>query len=142
MKTQIVRLSLFLLGLSAVGIGLSIIGLGPDKTVQFFARLIDMFGGANTPIPGFNSVNVDNEFRFYAIFWVTYGGFLIQTSRNLTKFGKRMPLLLGLFFLGGLGRILSYLSMGPPHMLFNILMIIELTLPVMIYFLWRSTKTT
>ncbi len=137
MKSRILALSLFLLGLSAVCIGLSIIGFGPDKTARFFASLVETLGGTKIPITDFDSVNVDNEFRFYSVFWVAYGGFLIQTSRNLSKYGQRVPLLLGLFFLGGLSRLFSYNAYGTPHTLFSILLIIEITLPVILYLLFR-----
>ena len=139
MKSRILSLSLFLLGLSAVGIGLAIIGFGPDKTVRFFASIIDLFGGAKMPITDFDSVNVDSEFRFYSVFWVAYGAFLIQTSRDLSQYGQRVPLLLGLFFLGGLSRLLSYITYGAPHTLFNVLLVIEITVPVILYLLFRKT---
>lgn len=140
MKIKVLRFSLLFLGLSAVGIGLSIIGFGPDKTVRFFASVVELFGATNTPISDFNSVNVDNEFRFYAVFWVAYGGFLIQTSQNILKYSQRIPFLLGLFFLGGLGRLLSYFAYGLPHTLFTVLLVIELVLPTILYLLWRIVK--
>ncbi len=142
MRIKALRFLLFLLGLAAVGIGLSIIGFGPDKTVHFFARIVEIFGAQKTPITNFNSVNVDNEFRFYAVFWVAYGGFLMQTSRNLSKYDQRIPLLLALFFIGGIARAISFMAVGTPHTLFSVLMGIELVLPVFLYWLWRVSKQT
>ncbi|MBL4871169.1 MAG: DUF4345 domain-containing protein [Robiginitomaculum sp.] len=140
MKTQILRLLLFLLGTTAVGIGLSIIGFGPDKTVQLFARIVETFGGGKAPVTGFNSVNVDSEFRFFAVFWVVYGGFLVQASHDLNKYSPRIPLLLALFFLGGLARAISFMVMGTPHTLFIVLMGVELILPVIMYLFWRGSQ--
>ena len=142
MRAKILQFLLFLLGASAVGIGLSIIGLGPEKTVSFFAKIVEILGVEKTPITSFNSVNVDNEFRFYAVFWVAYGGLLIQASRNLSKYRQRIPLLLALFFIGGLARAISFIAMGAPHTLFNVLMGVELILPVVMYGLWRGSKQT
>jgi hypothetical protein len=49
---------------------------------------------------------------------------------------ERLPLLLALFFAGGIGRVLSVLTLGPANSLFSLLMWTELTLPIVLYGLW------
>jgi len=57
-------------------------------------------------------------------------------SSDLYK--RHIPLLMGLFFMGGVGRLLSYYATGEPHTLFTILMLVELILPIAILALWVS----
>jgi len=45
-----------------------------------------------------------------------------------------------LFFAGGLARLLSFLSIGTPHALFALLMVIELAMPPLLYAVWRTQR--
>jgi len=47
---------------------------------------------------------------------------------------------MGLLFIGGLGRALSYAEVGPPHPLFVALMATELLTPPVIFLLWRFSR--
>ena len=119
-----------------MAIGTAIVVFGINAVGQFFNALISILYNAG-PLTELGAPNDDSELRFYSVFFVTYGVILFQTARDLARHGSRLPLLLGLFFLGGIARLLSYLTIGQPHALFMLLMIIELAMPPILYGLWR-----
>ena len=136
MSKLFLKAILALLGIIAISIGLSMMVLGANATGQFFAGLINTAFSQTTKLNGLSSPNVDSELRFYAVFWIAYGVFLVDTARDLNKKIARIPVLAGLFFIGGIGRLLSWFSVGEPHLLFKNLLAIELGLPVMMIVLW------
>lgn len=76
----------------------------------------------------------DNELRFYSVFWFAYGACLIFVSRDVIANAKQISWLLTLFFIGGVGRAISIVQVGFPSPLFVVLMAIELTLPLLVFF--------
>jgi hypothetical protein len=51
-----------------------------------------------------------------------------------------VPWLAATFFAGGVGRALSWVSVGPPHPFFLALMATELTLPLVLVVLWLAVR--
>jgi hypothetical protein len=123
---------LFLLGASATAIGLSNFFLGPTATANFFAIALDLAGLDAGPVRGLSNADADSEMRFYAVFWIAYGLAMLHIARGIDGSLRWVVLLLALFFLGGVGRLLSLVLVGPPHILFLILMWIELILPLVL----------
>ena len=136
MSKLFLKAILALLGIAAISIGLSMMLMGANATGQFFTGLINVAFSQTTKLDGFSSPNVDSELRFYAVFWIAYGVVLVDTVRDFSRKMGRVPVLAGLFFAGGLGRTLSWFSVGEPHLLFKSLLAIELGLPVMMIVLW------
>ncbi len=136
----LLRINLYVLGASAVGIGLSMMFLGAETTADFFAAIIVVLVSAPDLPEGFSSPDVDSELRFYAVFWIAYGVILIRTAGDLPLNLYLVPWLAGLFFAGGVGRLLSLWSVGQPHPLFIVLMIVELALPPLLVLLWAAEK--
>lgn len=128
------------LGISAMAIGLMFFLAGAQWTADFFTPLGWLVFDNVPPIVGFDAADIDSEFRFYSVFWIAYGSALLITAINWHQYFKFVPILAGLFFLGGIGRILSYLAYGMPHPLFQILWVIELTLPVLIMVCWLIVR--
>ena len=56
---------------------------------------------------------------------------LLWVARNIFAQLRRVPILMGLFFMGGVGRALSHLFVGAPHPAFTVLMVGELVVPVL-----------
>ena len=129
------------LGAGALLIGGSIFLLGATFTAGAAEAMTNLLaGGRLTPTPPF-SPTVESELRFYAPFWVTYGGILIWVARSLAERLRWVPPLAALFFAGGVGRLIAYFADGPPHPAFIQLMAIELVLPVVFVGLWwRATR--
>ena len=136
----ILRVLLALLGVTAIAICLSIVFLGPSWTVGFFEAQFDWLTGSSHPPTGPWPATMDNELRFYAPFWGAYGLVLLAVARDLPNKLRLVPPLAALFFIGGVGRALSYVFAGPPHPFFTLLMAMELILPVVFLALWRATK--
>ncbi len=138
MVKLILRATLFVLGAAAICIGLSMMFLGSGATGQFFAVLVNFILSEPQELDGMSTPNVDSELRFYAVFWVAYGVFVFRAANDLTKNLHLVPLLAGLFFAGGVGRVLSLVTVGQPHPLFIALMIVELALPLLLIGLWAA----
>lgn len=91
------------------------------------------FGPAS--IPGSVPVNatMDSEDRFYASLFLGFGAAMVWTSRDLAMRRGLFFALLATFFVGGLARIISWLSVGPPSTLFIVLGALELLLPLILW---------
>lgn len=135
----ILRLFMGSLGFCAVIIGTMFFLFGAQFTAEFFSFIPGLFVESEQ-ITGFDNADIDGEFRFYSVFWIAYGCILLHAARHLDKMLNWVPLLAGLFFMGGIGRVLSIVQYGEPHLLFQILLAIELVLPVVIMGLWLSIR--
>ncbi len=137
---RIIQVVLVVLGLGAVGIGIMVFLMG----VQFIHLTEAAFNfamGQSVPVdPATISSTIDNEFRFYSIFWLSYGVLLLWVARNILAQQRLVPILVGLFFIGGVGRALSQIFVGAPHPAFNTLMIIELVTPVGVAILYTRIR--
>jgi len=127
-------------GFAAIVICLSIVVLGPSGTAGFSEALLDRVSGSTHPSTGPWPPTTDSELRFYAPFWGAYGLVLLAVARDLPAKLRFVPPLAALFFIGGLGRAISYVAAGPPHPFFTLLMAIELILPVVFLALWRGAR--
>ena len=128
------------LGLAAIGIGLMIFVMGAAATGHLTDLAFNLLAGADQKLTGEYSPTVESELRFYAPFWIAYGGLLIYVARDLSTYGSWVPLLVGVFFAGGVGRAIAYFAAGPPHPAFIVLMAIELVLPIVFMVLWARVR--
>ena len=133
---RIIQVLMVVLGIAAVGIGAMVFLMG----VQFIQLTESSFNfaiGQSIPLdPAEVSPTIDNEFRFYSIFWLSYGGLVLWVARNILAQLRLVPILVGLFFIGGIGRALSHIFVGAPHPAFVALMVIELVAPVFVVILY------
>ena len=131
-------------------IGISSEGIGMRKSLPalimlfgFVCCIIALAHIALGPlaIPGSVPVNatMDSEDRFYATLFLGFGVALIWCSRDLPSRGTLFGALLLTFFLGGISRIVSAVSVGWPSVLFVFLAFLELTLPPLFWWWHRST---
>lgn len=127
------------LGVSALLIGGSIFLAGATFTGHLAEAMANAVGGGVELTPPF-SPTVESELRFYAVLWMAYGGVLIWTARGLPPRLNWVPPLAGVFFLGGVGRVIAFFADGPPHPAFVQLMAVELVLPVVFVGLWRAAR--
>lgn len=97
-----------------------------------------LFGGASA-IPGAAGgaeATIDNELRFFAVFWLAYGGFCFWVARNIKVQYGFIPAIAVVFFVGGLGRLISMISVGQPATILIPAMILEFIIPLIIYGLY------
>lgn len=131
---QALRAFLFLFGVVCVVIPTLIYFFGASNVGDGFASVF----GLATPIPGLGDINADSELRFYSVFFAGYGLLVLWMVRH--KRLELTPYVLLPFFLGGLGRLLSAMSLGMPHPLFQALMVLELCLPPIFLLMWLIGK--
>ena len=136
---NIIKFGLFSLGIAAILIGGSIAIFGSNAVVTFFNGVLSLFYN-DGEITDLASPNVDNELRFYGVMFAFYGLILVQTASDIKKYFARIPLLLTVFALAGLARLIGYLFVGKPQMLFIVLMAIEFTLPAILILCWYKRK--
>ena len=129
---QFTRLMLTVLGISAIVIGLMIFLIGPHSTANLFGNIFTSVVGSTGYSGGLHNANIDSEMRFYSVFWMAYGVSLIWLASNIVQFRIWVFAGLGMFFLGGVGRLISFVIAGAPDPLFVTLMAIELVGPTII----------
>ena len=137
LSRSILKAGLYFIGIAAILIGSAIVLFGIRLVGEFFSAMVNLVYAAG-PVTNLGSPNDDSELRFYAVFFVAFGVLMVQSARNLERYVARIPLLLALFFAGGLARAISYISVGPPHALFILLMGIELIAPPLLWLAWRK----
>ena len=91
------------------------------------------FGVASIPGAGYANATMESEDRFYAVIFGGYGVALLYCARDVVARAQLIRLLSGLFFAGALGRIISWVDKGPPHMFFVAMLVLELGLPFAIW---------
>ena len=130
MSIRILSCILQMLGAAAVLIGCGIFVFGAEPVAAVFSNALSALPGFG-PMPALAAwpSDADNELRFYAVFWAAFGVMLFASGRDMNGKNRQVATLLGLFFLGGIGRIFSILQTGWPHPLFVMLMAVELALP-------------
>lgn len=126
------RIALGVLGVAAVLIGLMNFIAGPHWTAGVFSGLLSTMIAATPYSVGLESANADSEMRFYAVFWIAYGAILLWAVSRESLDRRIVYAALALFFMGGAGRALSVFLVGWPDPLFQVLMWIELSAPVLV----------
>jgi hypothetical protein len=94
-----------------------------------------LIGGASA-IPGSTGgveATVDNELRFFSVFWLAYGAFCFWVARNIQAQYNFIPAIALAFFIGGLGRLISMISVGSPASILIPAMVLEFIIPIVIY---------
>lgn len=128
------------LGAAALAIGAANFVFGPQAVAGAFNAVLAALLGKPLSMPALSGADIDSEMRFYAAFWFAYGAIVVATARGLDRHAARVLPLLGLFFAGGVGRLLSIAAYGWPHPLFVSLMTIELAAPPLLFVLWRASR--
>lgn len=102
-----------------------------------------LIGGA-AAVPGSLGpvdTTVDNELRFFSVYWGAYGVFCFWVARNLGSQIFFVPFIALFFLLGGVGRLVSTLTIGSPAFVLVPAMVLEFVLPMLIFWLyWKHRK--
>jgi Domain of unknown function (DUF4345) len=91
-----------------------------------------LFGASSVLGAGDVTAEVDSEMRFYAVWYVVAGAFLLSATRRVESETWTIRLIAAAFFVAGCARILSWVAVGRPHLSQMVLMVIELILPLVV----------
>ncbi len=97
--------------------------------------------GGTSAVPGVATpaeAAIDNELRFFSIFWIAYGGFCFWVARNLGERQQFIPVIAMIFLLGGIARLLSTVLVGMPGDALLGAMLLEFILPAVIYGIYKK----
>lgn len=122
MAQRSLRWFIALFGLVCVAIALAHIFIGPAA------------------IPGAIPVNptMDSEDRFYATLFLGFGAAHVWAAQDLQARRAVVLALQAVFFAGGIARIVSWVSVGPPAPLFIFLGSLELVIPLLLWLALRQ----
>jgi len=91
-----------------------------------------VLGADSVPSPGDPSANLESELRFYAVWWIGAGVFLIWLAPRVAERTLEVRVFAGLLFLAGVSRLLAALDTDWPSTGQLILMGLELVLPLVL----------
>ncbi len=115
-----------LTGLGCITVGLIHIGLGVEGELLLGAQL----SAATIADPVLDSQN-----RFYGAAFMLYGVLFYFCTRDLTRYQPVLHLCLLMFWVAGAARLVSIAVLGWPSQLILWLLVIELLLPPVLYYL-------
>ncbi|MDQ3985173.1 MAG: DUF4345 domain-containing protein [Actinomycetota bacterium] len=113
-----------------------------------FLGLVAFVAGLGTVIFGVASVagaeavsgTVDSEMRFYAVWYSGAGLLLLRSARRVEREATIVRGISVALFVAGCSRALSWMVVGEPHVVAQVLMVIELSLPLVIV-PWQASVT-
>jgi hypothetical protein len=115
---------LVLFGVVVIGISLAHLAIGPDAI---------MGGSPANPTS-------DSEDRFYAGVFLGYGVAVLWCASDVQHKRPYLTFLAAVMFIGGLGRLLSMVIVGPPHAFFIAMLVVELALPPLVVLAARKVE--
>jgi hypothetical protein len=96
-----------------------------------------LLGADSVPSPGDPSPNLESELRFYSVWWIGAGLFLVWLASRVEECTLELRVFFGLLFFSGVSRVLAALATDWPSTGQIILMALELVLPV-IFVPWQA----
>ncbi|MFK7915601.1 MAG: DUF4345 domain-containing protein [Pseudomonadales bacterium] len=100
----------------------------------------DQLLGANISAQSRADPGLDSQNRFYGAAFTLYGFLLLTIRDRLEQYSEILRCLLWVFWGAGLVRLISVAIFGWPPLLMNLLLAIELTLPLALLVWHRSLR--
>ena len=94
-------------------------------------------GADSVPSPGDPSPNLESELRFYSVWWIGAGLFLLWLAPRVEQRTLELRVFFALLFLSGVSRLLAAIDTDWPSTGQLILMGLELVLPV-VFVTWQA----
>ncbi|MDB2439315.1 DUF4345 domain-containing protein [Hellea sp.] len=113
------------------------IALAVLSLIPLCFAVMGLLGGAQAANGGgVVTAELDNQFRYFSAYYLSLFFLLWWVLQDLENRGPVLRLLVLAIFLGGLARLYSYLTVGPPPINGLIGMALELGSPVLL--LWHN----
>lgn len=120
------------------------------KFILYIVALVALITGLNVLVGGAAAIpgsvgpveaTVDNELRFFSVYWIGFGVFCFWVGRNLQEQYFLVPYIALLFLLSGVARLVSVFAIGSPSDVLVHAMVLEFILPVVLFVLYVKTKS-
>ncbi len=136
-----IQVIFFLLGIACIAIAFSHYFFGPEFVLNATQDLFARFGLPYEQIDSFGDPNVDSELRFYAVYFAAFGTLCLYVFRKPFMHRKLAIALMSVFFIGGIGRVLSYFAVGAPAPVMIALGSIEIIFPpIVLIIIWSLCR--
>ncbi|MEZ6001596.1 DUF4345 domain-containing protein [Hyphomonas sp.] len=112
------------------------IALGVFSLIPVAFALLGFLAGAGRLSPEGVTVDLDNQYRYFSGMYLVVSFMIWSIIPAIEKHGHTMLLVSAAIFIGGLGRVVSYMTLGAPSQDLVVGMGIELVVPV-IFVLWQ-----
>lgn len=83
--------------------------------------------GAEVPPEAFGDPLLNSQLRYFGAIWLGFGATLLVVASDLPKYSSLLRVMLGIVFLGGLGRVASIIQFGWPSNTVGILFVASTT---------------
>jgi hypothetical protein len=110
--------------------------LGVFSLIPVIFALLGFLAGAGRLSPEGVAVDLDNQYRYFSGMYLVVAFLLWSIIPAIEKHGRTLFLISAAIFIGGLGRIVSYMTMGAPSQDLMVGMGIELVVPVL-FVVWQ-----
>ena len=110
--------------------------LGVFSLIPVIFALLGFLAGAGRLSPEGVAVDLDNQYRYFSGMYLVVAFLLWSIIPAIEKHGRTLFLISAAIFIGGLGRIVSYMTMGAPSQDLMVGMGIELVVPV-VFVVWQ-----
>ena len=112
------------------------IALGVFSLIPVVFAILGFVAGAGRLSPDGVTVDLDNQYRYFSGMYLVVAFMIWSIIPAIEKHGRTLLLISAAIFIGGLGRLVSYLTLGAPSQDLVVGMGIELVVPV-IFILWQ-----
>jgi hypothetical protein len=110
--------------------------LGVFSLIPVIFALLGFLAGAGRLSPEGVAVDLDNQYRYFSGMYLVVAFLLWSIIPAIEKHGRTLFLISAAIFIGGLGRIVSYMTMGAPSQDLMVGMGIELVVPIL-FVVWQ-----
>jgi len=110
--------------------------LGVFSIIPVIFALLGFLAGAGRLSPEGVTVDLDNQYRYFSGMYLVVAFMIWSIIPAIEKHGRTLFLISAAIFIGGLGRVVSYMTMGAPSQDLMVGMGIELIVPVL-FVVWQ-----
>ncbi|MEZ5946357.1 MAG: DUF4345 domain-containing protein [Hyphomonas sp.] len=113
------------------------IALGIFSLIPLAFMAMGFLSGAERLSPGGVTIDLDNQYRYFSGMYLTMTLLIWYMIPSIEKHGRLMAIVCIGIFVGGLGRVISMMTMGMPSQTQLVAVGIEMVVPV-VFFLWQK----
>jgi hypothetical protein len=110
--------------------------LGVFSLIPVIFAVLGFLAGAGRLSPEGVAVDLDNQYRYFSGMYLVVAFLLWSIIPAIEKHGRTLFLISAAIFIGGLGRVVSYMTIGAPSQDLVVGMGIELVVPVL-FVIWQ-----